>query len=93
MDIFYKCLSLCSAADGGVTPGSYAYESFKKIPHIKGLSAVVKTLNNFTGQGGESNRKLTSMEDLINAAGKVIGGKFDINDFIRLQPESTFKDK
>jgi hypothetical protein len=84
MDFFSKCLTLCSSDSGQVTPGAYAYESFKKVHAIQGFANVFKLIDAMRGDG--TNRKLLDMNNIINTATNLIGDKFKIDDFIRLQP-------
>ncbi len=89
MDFFSKCLTFCSTGSGQVTPGAYAYEGFKKIPAIQGFADVFKFLDAMRGDGTNTNRKLLDMNNIINTATNLIGDKFKIDDFIRLQPEHS----
>ena len=45
------------------------------------------------GDGGQSNRKLLDMNNIISIGTKIIGDKFKIDDFIRLQPEQSVAEK
>jgi hypothetical protein len=73
MDYLSKCLNLCSTGNNQAAPGAYAYEAFRKIPKIKGFSDILKLIENIGDEGGQTNRKLISMDNLIHTAGKVIG--------------------
>jgi hypothetical protein len=86
MDFISKCLTFCSSGSAEVTPGSYAYEGFKKIPTIKGFADVFKLIEDLHGEGGQTNRKLLDMNNIINIGTKIVGDKFKIDDFMRLQP-------
>ena len=45
------------------------------------------------GEGGQTNRKLLDMNNIISIGTKIIGEKFKTDDFIRLQPEHTVAEK
>ena len=45
------------------------------------------------GDGGQTNRKLLDMNNIISIGTKIIGDKFKIDDFIRLQPEQSVAEK
>ena len=86
MNFLNKCLNLCSTGSGTVTPGSYAYEGYKKIPVIKGFSDIFKMIRQKGEEGAQSNRKLLDMNTVIDTAKKVISDKLKIDDFLHLQP-------
>lgn len=45
------------------------------------------------GDGGQTNRKLLDMNNIISIGTKIIGDKSKIDDFIRLQPEQSVAEK
>ncbi len=52
MEILSKCFNICSSGSGNVSPGSYVYEAFKKIPAIAGFANIFDTIQKITGAGG-----------------------------------------
>jgi hypothetical protein len=53
---------------------------------IKGFADVFKLIEAMHGEGGQTNRKLLDMNNIISIGTKIIGEKFKIDDFMRLQP-------
>jgi hypothetical protein len=60
---------------------------------IKGFADVFKLIETIHGEGGQTNRKLLDMNNIISIGTKIIGEKFKIDDFMRLQPEHTVTEK
>lgn len=44
MDFLSVCMKLCSSGSAPATPGSYAYEAFKKVPKINGFADFLKKI-------------------------------------------------
>jgi len=44
MDLLSVCMKFCSSGSAPATPGSYAYEAFKKVPKIQGFVNFLKKI-------------------------------------------------